>query len=267
MSLIATLALAASASTATLPTCSWDRPGVNPFMGDVVAAVDRYQDIPQATREKLKARMKSRAYDEIAVISRDAITGKANYGADIREMHFGRGSVCTTVSRSKWTNQHQERGLVYCEDGQCLIVPTVCRNVSRITRLAPKPVAGAAQDEVVAAAPPVPPEAPLLFEPPAAGEAGPTVAPSFADTARIPTLNQTPGLAIPPMVTGGGTPPSFSPGGGVPPLPPGGGTPTNDPFPPGAPPPITTPIPEPATWFMMGLGLLALAWRRRQVSR
>jgi hypothetical protein len=51
MSLIATLALAVSAGSA-LPECSWDRPGVNPFMGDVVAAVDRYQDIPAAPRER-----------------------------------------------------------------------------------------------------------------------------------------------------------------------------------------------------------------------
>ncbi len=55
MSILASIALAAS--TATLPQCSWDRPGVNPFMGDVVAAVDRYQDIPAPVRAKLKARM------------------------------------------------------------------------------------------------------------------------------------------------------------------------------------------------------------------
>ena len=119
MSLLATLVLAASASTATLPNCSWDRPGVNPFMGDVVAAVDRYRDIPAATRAKLKARLKDRAYDEIAVIHRDGISGQAQYGAEIRDMHFGRGSVCRSVTRAKWSAQHQERGLVYCEDGQC----------------------------------------------------------------------------------------------------------------------------------------------------
>ena len=28
----------------------------------------------------------------------------------------------------------QERGLVYCDSGNCILVPTVCRNVSRITR-------------------------------------------------------------------------------------------------------------------------------------
>jgi len=99
MSMLAAIALAASG--ATLPQCSWDRPGVNPFMGDVVAAVDRYKDIPVATREKLKQRMQARSYDEMVTISRDAIEGKARYGSEIRDMHFGQGSVCGTVTRAR----------------------------------------------------------------------------------------------------------------------------------------------------------------------
>ena len=46
-----------------------------------------------------------------------------------------RTQVCATVDRSRWTAQAEERGLVYCEDGHCVLVPTVCRNVSRIERL------------------------------------------------------------------------------------------------------------------------------------
>ena len=38
------------------------------------------------------------------------------------------------MTRAAWAPQTQERGLVYCEAGQCILVPTVCRNVSRITR-------------------------------------------------------------------------------------------------------------------------------------
>ena len=124
------------AAPATLPACSWDRPGVNPFMGDVVAAVDRYSDIPAEVRKKLKERVAKRAYDEMATIERDAIVGKATYEPAIRDMHFGAGQVCRTVTRKNWTEKMQERGLVYCESGHCLIVPTVCRNVSRITRKA-----------------------------------------------------------------------------------------------------------------------------------
>ncbi len=130
---------------ATLASCSWDKPGHNPFMGDVVAAVDRYQDIPAPVRATLKARMAVRQYDEMVSIRRDAIVGRARYGAEIRDMYFGQGRVCGTVNRAAWAPTEQERGLVYCEAGHCILVPTVCRNVSRITRETPA-VAGARSD-------------------------------------------------------------------------------------------------------------------------
>ncbi|WP_219135979.1 MHFG family PEP-CTERM protein, partial [Janthinobacterium sp. UMAB-60] len=122
-----------------LEHCSWNRPGADPFMGDVVAAVDRYPDIAPQVREELKARMRARQYDEIVVISRDAIRGKGNYDARISDMHFGPGRVCRNVTRSGWSEQMQERGLVYCVQSVCILVPTVCRNVSRITRAAAGP--------------------------------------------------------------------------------------------------------------------------------
>jgi hypothetical protein len=104
----------ATASTTVVQTCSWDRPGHDPFMGDVVAAIDRYQDIPVEVRERLKARMVKREYDDIVTIRRDTIEGKARYGGVIRDMHFGDHQVCRTVTRSAWSPKMQERGLVYC---------------------------------------------------------------------------------------------------------------------------------------------------------
>lgn len=129
------LATALVASTAPLPTCSWDRPGANPYVGDVVAAVDHYTDIPVSVRARLKQRMAARDYDEVAAIGRDSIVGEDRYGAEIRDMHFGRGDLCRSVTRTKWRKDAIERGLVYCESDHCIIVPTVCRNVSRIKRL------------------------------------------------------------------------------------------------------------------------------------
>jgi PEP-CTERM motif len=120
----------------TIAQCSWDRPGHNPFVGDVVAAVDRYSDIPQPVRARLKERMQARQYDDMVDIRRDSIVGKHAYDNDIREMHFGKGRVCTQVTRKRWTASTHERGLVYCESGHCILVPTVCRNVSRINRRA-----------------------------------------------------------------------------------------------------------------------------------
>lgn len=260
MSLVAAFALAAS--SVTLPNCSWDKPGVNPFMGDLVAAVDRYRDIPAATRAKLKARMAERQYDEIVDIHRDSIVGRYDYGSDIREMHFGAGSVCKTVTRTKWNDQMLERGLVYCEDGECILVPTVCRNVSRISRGKLKPAAAggtpvAKNDE----------EAPLMFEPPAAGapadNGGAGDPGSFARTAGLPTATSSNSLVSTPGSSGGGA------GGGGTPMP--GGSPgviTLPQLPQGGGGVIVNPVPsvpEPQTWllFALGLGALALAAKRR----
>ena len=114
--------------------CSWNNPGVSPYMGDVVAAVDRYTDIPVVVRQQLKTKMLGRQYDDLAEISKFGIIGDGSYH-NLRDMHFGNGVLCNgTVDTSGWSNTHRERGLVYCVDDYCLIVPTVCRNVSRVDK-------------------------------------------------------------------------------------------------------------------------------------
>ncbi|MDC8785681.1 MHFG family PEP-CTERM protein [Roseateles koreensis] len=253
MSLLASIALAASgaASGAVLPHCSWDKPGVNPFMGDVVAAVDRYTDIPADTRARLKERMKKRDYDELVSIQRDGIVGKAQYGSEIRDMYFGANNVCKTVSRAKWSLKAEERGLVYCEDGQCILVPTVCRNVSRITRLPSKaaPVAAAnspANDS----------QAPLELEPTSAGPlatGGPAAPGSFAQLAGagsglegLPPTSAGPlGTALQGPTTGATSVPS---------LPAGTATPQT----------VVPGVPEPGTWAMLLSGLFAVGFVARR---
>ena len=132
------------------------------------------RDIPAPVRAKLKARMAQRDYDEIVSIQRDGIKGsKAIYGSTISDMHFGANNVCKTVSRAKWTQKYEERGLVYCEDGQCILVPTVCRNVSRIQRMTPRASAPAAATNVASAAQEIDdPQSQLEMDPPAAGALG-----------------------------------------------------------------------------------------------
>jgi hypothetical protein len=216
----------AVALAVSVAACSWDRPGANPFTGDVVAAVDRYQDIPVAAREALKARMAARRYDEMATITRDEIRGEHRYEG-LRDMHFGGGTVCRTVTRDRWASGAIERGLVYCEQGHCLIVPTVCRNVSRVTRVPPAP----------------PPDVPVrrVIEIP-----GGTGGMSWAQTLDLddPTRDPVGRLTHPPSIDW-----------------------TPDPLPaePTQLARAVEPIPEPSTWAMMVLGVLlvAVAARRR----
>lgn len=272
MSLIATVVLAASANTTgvVLAQCAWDKPGANPFMGDVVAAVDRYQDIPANTRAKLKVRMQARSYDDIAVIGRDAVKGRADYAPEIRDMHFGAGSVCRSVTRAQWTSTMQERGLVYCEDGHCILVPTVCRNVSRITRLAAPRATGPDQGDIVTSAGPA--AAPLDFDPPAAGPSAEALPGSFQQAAAAP-MNLDPGAG--PGAGAGAGPGTNAPGtfagssGGQPS--PGAGLllpmQFGKPSIAGGPDLLrdsVTAVPEPSTWALLAIGLLAVMYGARR---
>ena len=236
--------------------CSWDKPGVNPYGGSVPDAVDKYTDMPQAVRNKLKARMDKRQYDDVAVIRRDSIEGKQSHYANLRAMHFGQGQVCQSVTRSKWTPASEERGLVYCESGHCIIVPTVCRNVSRIDRkegeLAVEPPAagggGAPGPTPVVMAPPAAAEEPPAEEAQARALGG-GGATTFADGSG----GGSGGFIAGPIIGGGGGGGGYLGGntgsGG------GGGIPgPSIPTPPPIIPPVTPPVPEPSTWLMLLAG-------------
>jgi hypothetical protein len=235
--------------------CSWDKPGVNLYRGSVPDAVDKYTDMPQAVRNKLKARMERRQYDDIAVIRRDSIEGKQSHYANLRAMHFGQGQVCQSVTRSKWTAASEERGLVYCESGHCIIVPTVCRNVSRIDRkeggLAMEPPGaggGAPGPAPVAVAPPAAAEEPPAEEGQARAMGG-GGATTFADGSG----GGSGGAMAGPIIGGGGGGGGYLGGntgsGG------GGGIPgPSIPTPPPIIPPVTPPVPEPSTWLMLLAG-------------
>ena len=280
-----TAAVAATPPTETLAACSWDRPGHNPFMGDVVAAVDRYRDIAPDVRARLKARMARRDYDDLVSIRRDSITGRAKYGSTISDMHFGTHQVCRSVTRASWSPAMQERGLVYCDSGQCILVPTVCRNVSRIARagVSNERAEGPPEDPTAVAGGAVSPEEAFWAEPADAAASTPLAldsAPSFA------APDDRPGLLF---GGGAGTPGGFWPGSDGPGLLPGTGptvtttsvppfgsdspgpviaTAPPPPFGTDAPPPgaALTPVPEPQSWALMlgGLAALAVVARRRR---
>jgi PEP-CTERM motif len=285
--LLALAALAPAAAAATEPAaraprmervahCSWDRPGHNPFMGEVVPAIDRYTEIPTPVRQRLKERMQARRYDDLVEIRRDSIRGKHDYGSEIRDMHFALDRVCSQVTRRAWTDAMRERGLVYCDSGHCILVPTVCRNVSRIERRS----AAAAANESASSA-----EA-LAFDPPAVGAPGPAGdgADSFAAGAGSPaTALLSDGVASDGGLLGGddtAPPGSFTSGGAVAGGGlgsslggPGGGIPSGRDGSSGGLgvgvelPTVTAPVPEPATWASMVLGLLALTVATRRQRR
>lgn len=260
--LVANPAHASSASR--VAKCDWDRPGVNPFMGDVVAAVDRYRDIPPLVRTRLKQRMADRNFDEFVTIGRDSIKGENHYDPKIRDMHFGAGTVCGNVSRAGWSASTKQASLVYCEGDHCILVPTVCRNVSRIHRLGTsEPKRGRADvggpgSSTSLADEPAPPGSELEIVPrggsattkPVVLERAPAVPPGL--------IGYQGGIPVTPIGTGGFGPPfrdGPTTGIDLTPVPE-----TNVP---------AVPVPEPGQWMMMGLGLVAVigAARRRVRAR
>ena len=64
----------------------------------------------------------------------------------MRSMHWGDGQQCLgDVDRSGWAPDRVERGLVFCERGHCIIIPTVCGNITQRGVEAAKDVKTAAQ--------------------------------------------------------------------------------------------------------------------------
>jgi hypothetical protein len=123
-------------SAAVTATCNWGDRGLDPYMLDVPSAVDTYTQIPKATREALKAKMRARQYDDTAHITGAGIKSATwNYGP-LRMMHFGNGSrLCGVVNTSMWSaGDPGERALIYTVGDWSIAVPSVCRNVSLITR-------------------------------------------------------------------------------------------------------------------------------------
>jgi hypothetical protein len=244
-----TILLAVTLAAAIQPTCSWDRPGQNPYKGTQADAIDRYTDIPENVRITLKSRMEDGLSDDKVSITRDGIIGHNKYSPEIRDMHFGSASVCSTVTREKWAADRIEPGIVYCVGKHCILVPKICGNVSRITRNGP----------AVAAAPaPKPPKETGVLEYSAIDLED---APRLSDA--IP-LNEFTEKPIRPRLA------SATPPGGAWGYPRDRDEPLNPyhPMPPNSTPGnpgIPAAVPEPETWGMMlgGLGLVGWFARRR----
>jgi len=232
------MSLLLAAATATMlvqPVCSWDRPGVDRYRGAPVAALEHYRDIPAADRAALARRIAAGIPDDEVAIGPRSIEGNYRYDNAIGDMHFGSRRMCRTVTRTKWAPGHREPAQVYCVNGECVLIPRVCGNVSRVRRIT------TAQHGAPAA--PAPAHPPVKAAPPLAVQPAPV----------YPAVPARP--EDPPSWIGPGAPPAV-----IPPLDyPGPGRDVSVPL----PQPVSA-VPEPSQWAMLAVGLVAAAWRRRK---
>lgn len=118
--------------------CTWNNPGADPLRGPVTttvaAAVARY-DLPAPVRAELVAKVRNGLDDGLIEIRRTGLHSATGTARDLRDMQYGTpGRVCPgPVDRSAWPDGHVERALLYCSQGECIVVPVVCQNVSRVT--------------------------------------------------------------------------------------------------------------------------------------
>lgn len=129
--IMSTCWLPASAAN-VINSCGWNHPGTHPYKGGAIQGINDYKDIPPDVRLRLISRVKKMDFDSAATISRNGISG--GFHPEITDMHFGSNTLCRDVNRDVWPTDHSEVGLTYCEGEYCLIIPTVCGNVSRIRR-------------------------------------------------------------------------------------------------------------------------------------
>jgi hypothetical protein len=187
--------------------------------------------------------MEKTDYDDIAEIKKDSIKGKSEY-VNLRDMHFGENRLCKTVSMDKWLPDAVERGLVYCETTHCIIVPTVCGNVSRVTRLKVTPPAAVTGP----ISGPVAPIAIVPTLPPFGGDVGPGGSTPTSTTVAPPTfetVSRTPSAAMPPPIWWSPYPPPIYWHSYQPPI-------------------FLPPIPEPSTWMMLLAGVAAILYLARR---
>jgi hypothetical protein len=226
------------ASTIVVAECSWNNPGANRYQGRHAEAIHRYTDIPTPIRNRLSDRMRKYEYDDVAEIRRDEIRGRYKY-TDLRYMHFGKNKLCRSIDMSRWSDSMVERGLVYCESEHCIIVPTICGNVSRVTRVVPAPAAQPTAPQSQPAEPP----AVLELESPAPSPAAPPLVPVAPPTFSSGVRGSSAEWALFPPIDPYRPPMDWCCGVQV-------------------TPPM--PISEPKTWLLMGLGLAVLTWIRRR---
>ncbi len=114
-----------------LTACLWTNPGADPYTGTVEWALSNLS-IPAQHRAVIASKIHARLPDDRLYIGKDYVMSvKWDFG-DVMWMHFGRDKLCYGVDRSKWADDHEEKGQVYCSGPHCVGIPDACGNITQL---------------------------------------------------------------------------------------------------------------------------------------
>ena len=128
---------------ATLQRLPWTNPGHRPYTGSFEDALNRYAgEIPLTPLNTLRQLVKEPAKNgRYVIIDRAGVQspdGAHKYG-DLRAMHFAEGQLLRAVlDTSMWPQGFSTGALVFQAAQYCICIPTICRNVSIVTPIAPR---------------------------------------------------------------------------------------------------------------------------------
>lgn len=113
--------------------CDWNNPGVAPYRGlPVESALLAYSDLTDAQRNEIRWKIDTMNADAVIFIRKDGISSAFGEAKNLRDMHW-KGGLCEgKIDRKNWSSDHEESALVYCSGQQCVAVPVVCGNISRV---------------------------------------------------------------------------------------------------------------------------------------
>jgi hypothetical protein len=117
-----------------LQNCAWDTPGHNPFQGSKFHAI---LSSPGLTTKEQVFLATSYVFNppKDATIHASHISSPGYHiSPEISHMNFGKGILCTKVSRN-WKPGHTEKASLYTIpfSDKAILIPKICNNVSVVT--------------------------------------------------------------------------------------------------------------------------------------
>ncbi len=117
-----------------LQNCAWDTPGHNPFQGSKFHAILSSPGLTTKEQVFLATKFVFSPPQEATIHASHISSPGYHISPEISNMNFGKGILCTKVSRN-WPQGHAEKASLYTIpfSDKAILIPHICNNVSVVT--------------------------------------------------------------------------------------------------------------------------------------